>query len=679
MNKYWMGIGSISIALLVSACGGGSSSGSAGNASSPSHLGGTVATGSAVAGALVTIRNASNQNACVESSIVSNQLGVFDCTLNANAVAPLFIVVTDPTGIAPPLASIATSIGSGSSITANATPLTTAIIAQMNGGALPADISGIIASYDATKLSAIKTNVKTQLDTLLAAIGLGNTFDVFSTTIQAATSTQVGNLSDFVLDIVKVVKDAAGNLALATIYDQTPTTLATENSAGSPLPAPSVDVSSLSGFLQELSLGFTNCFALPLSQRVTLNGGGSITSLHTTCRSNGSSLSGNVPDFLQDGKWFGRYFYEVLTDSSDRWLNAKVPVPQILAYEPASGPTPAQAFINLVVSDTTGLMPRNYILTARQIPGSSTVSHPSDWWLVGNQNNFFHSISPRIERFEFVGPHAGGNYQNGLEIRISANPGSPNYAAIDAAHVTGPGLPSLGLWYFKSNTSSVAYEMAMERTSTFPSSFTPVCNGCFIYNMSRTLGLSGGQETQYRSNNGSSSNWSHGYATEGSYDGYSGTRPKAGDVYTLNFYTASGSLVATEYDRLFADLTDAVVASKLPWYEASQSVYDALDPSNPNYNGAISSLPLSWNENFAAEPIKNIWASQTDGQYGNGFPATAKGTSMTIYPISNSTISSTSGAYSPNGTPITGYREIGVGYRTIDGTTKAAHYYYDPY
>jgi hypothetical protein len=141
---------------FISGCGG-SGGGDGGGTSATPALGqfsGVAASGSAVGNASVTTTNHSSASPCVESPITTTPLGSYTCTVKAGETAPFFIVVTDPTGNTLPLVSIATTApAAGSPLTVNATPLTTAIVAQLNGG----DALGVVAdkSINSVNLQAL--------------------------------------------------------------------------------------------------------------------------------------------------------------------------------------------------------------------------------------------------------------------------------------------------------------------------------------------------------------------------------------------------------------------------------------------------------------------------------------------------------------------------------------------
>jgi hypothetical protein len=214
-------LGTLFVASLT-ACGGGGGGGDAATAASL-KITGTAATGVALANASVAITDTAGASPCVETSITTTQLGSYTCTLKSGETAPFFIVVTDPTGNNAPLVSIATTTPvAGTPLLVNATPLTTAIVAQLNGG----DALGVVANkalYVSANFTAAKANVIAQIQAVITAIDPTLTsYDPFTTSITAATSGSTGNTADQVLDVIKISKTTSGGLALSTISDPTP-------------------------------------------------------------------------------------------------------------------------------------------------------------------------------------------------------------------------------------------------------------------------------------------------------------------------------------------------------------------------------------------------------------------------------------------------------------------------
>ena len=231
-------------------------------------IAGTVAGGAAIADAPVAVSNAAGTAVCQEAQILTTSAGSYTCTLKAGESAPFFVVATDPIGTRAPFVSVVTTTpSSGATALANATPLTTAILAQLGGG----DALNVVnaRTVDTGALQQTTNNVVTQLVNVLNAVGVTGSFSPFSTEIVAATPGTGGNAADRLLDLVKVVTDpATGRLALATVESPTPIELSTASTIGLSLSAPAAGALALSEVTRVVAAAANACFALPVAQRV---------------------------------------------------------------------------------------------------------------------------------------------------------------------------------------------------------------------------------------------------------------------------------------------------------------------------------------------------------------------------------------------------------------------------
>lgn len=652
---------------------------------------GTAATGAALGNAAVAISNTAGSAPCVEAPITTTALGSYTCTLKTGEAAPFFIVVTDPSGNNPPMVSIATTTpAAGTPLTVNVTPLTTAIVAQLNGG----DALGVVADktkYVAASLAAIQANVLAQIAPVLAAIGMPAGYDPFTTSITAATADQTGNTADQVLDVLKITRTATNALALSTLADPTPVVLATATATGAPVAAPVTNVADLAKAMQLIALSWTQCYALPVAQRVTMVNG-DITGVAAACSSavtEADKPSGAVA-FKHNGYSYSSWFYRLL--SSEGMTGAKFGVPEIMAFYPADA-THARdrANINIKYLDNAG-NPGNQITLVRRFAGSSTTARPSEWWIGGNQWDVDLSIKTDIRRTENFAPNTRSNFRNGLSIYIDARSTAPNASAFDTVRVTGPGLPDDGLWYYRATNSSQFTLSTLRSAEPEPdiSYLEPVCTGCSSFWMSRTQGVSGSDATTYRPNpryqasnsdldNNNSFQWASYYGIDGSYNGDagSGTRPTKGAVYTFNLYNGT-NLYKTETRTLLSDLVDATQGVNMQWHGIGAATRAALDPTNANLNGAQTSLLVDWTVNPVAEQVRNLWVSQTDGGYDNTTAFAPGSSSVNATPLAGTTFTQLSGPFMVDGAPYSGYREVGLAYRILDGSNKQAVYTYRP-
>lgn len=674
--------------LALAACGGGgsdstSSSGATGDKPvlAAAAVTGTAATGAALANANVAITDSAGVSPCQEAAVTTSALGTYTCTLKTGEVAPFFVVVTDPTGNTAPLVSVSTvTPAAGAKLTLNATPLTTAIVAQLAADGNPLTfVSG--KTVDAAALQKVTANVVAQLASVLAAIGAPANYDPFSTAITAATAAGVGNTADQVLDIVKVVTDpATGKLALTTVDNPTPVAIATATSTGGTLAAPPAAVAALPQAAQAVAKGLSACFALPVAQRVTSSdtslsasqGGPAADGVASACQNIAADTSNAAGvDFFHNGFYFGQLLYGILT--SDTMTGAQFSVPEIMAFYPGASTASGrdEAIFNIRYLDASG-NPGNLITTARDIAGGATSAHPSSWWLVGNQQPVDVTVRLQIRRVEQMNPgfnKSNNNYshfQNGIQFLINAKgPGSiVNNAPLSYARVTGPGLPSNGIVYIAPVALEVGqpYMDVSNKTGAVP--VTAQCGNEFnpplpSYNcpnfwFSRTAGLSGSAAATLLTNPVSLT-WAQ------AADTADGTKVVKGAKYRIELFHGTNTTPTYSYTKtLLSDLVPATQGVNLPWNTLGSKSLAALDPANASLAGAQTSLLADWVQNVSAQQIGNVAASvDNNGTWSTSTPAPKGATSIVV----NATV--------PPFTATTN-RGLLFGYRMLDNSNKSA-------
>ncbi|MBB1635084.1 hypothetical protein [Cupriavidus sp. UME77] len=677
--------------LALAACGGGgsdsTSSGSAGDKPvTAAAVTGTAATGAALANANVAITDSAGASPCQEAAITTSALGTYTCTLKTGEVAPFFVVVTDPTGNTAPLVSVSTvTPAAGAQLTINATPLTTAIVAQLAADGNPLTfVSG--KTVDAAALQKVTANVVAQLASVLAAIGAPANYDPFSTAITAATAAGVGNTADQVLDIVKVVTDpATGKLALATVDNPTPVAIATATSTGGTLAAPPAGVAALPQAAQAVAKGLSACFALPVAQRVTSSntslsasqGGPEVDGVASACQNIAADISNAAGiDFLHNGYYFGQLLYGILT--SDSMTNAQFSVPEIMAFYPAASTASGrdEAIFNIRYLDASG-NPGNIITTARDIAGGASSAHPSSWWLVGNQQPVDVTLKLQIRRVEQMNPGFNKNnnnyshFQSGIQFMINAKgPGSVvNNAPLSYARVTGPGLPSNGIVYIAPVPAEVGqnYMDVSNKTGTVPvtaqcgNEFSPPSPSynCPNFWFSRTAGLSGSAASTL-AGNPASLVWAQ------AADNADASKVVKGAKYRIELFHGTNTTPTYSYNKtLLSDLVPATQGANLPWNTLGSKSLAALDPSNTSLAGAQTSLTADWVQNVAAQQIGGVAATvDNSGTWSTSTPAPRGATSIVVNAAVPAFTATTS-------------RGLLFGYRMLDNSNKSAVFTYN--
>jgi hypothetical protein len=681
--------------LTLAGCGGGGSPASATGSPtlSAAAFTGTAATGAALANANVTITNSLGNSPCLEASISTTALGSYTCTLKTGETAPFFVVVTDPTGNTAPMVSVATSTpAAGTPLTINVTPLTTAILAQLSSDGNPLTLVGT-GAVDAAALKQVITNVVAQLANVLTAIGAPAGYDPFTTSITAATASGTGNTADMVLDVVKVVTDpATGKLALTTVDNPTPIALATATTTGATVATPATGVATLSQAAQIAAQAFTSCFALPTSQRVVnytspapsaAYGGPEVNDVDPACQNIAADLNnGAGVNFLHNGYSAGQSFYGILT--SNTMTGAQFSVPEIMAFYPADpaalAPAPSaydQAVLNIKFLDANG-NPGNVVAVARNIPGTSSTTRPTNWWLVGNQQPVDVGVRLNIRRVEQLNPAVTlaakpnriSTFQTGIQFNINANgPGSTNSAgSLSFARVSGPGLPgngavNTGLVYVRSTGAQNSMDLYSKNGSLTGSNQcgNGTTSNCPNFWIARTQGITGSSATTLAPNQ-SGLLWAQ------TADSVAPAQFVKGARYKIELFYGTSTTPTHVYKKtLLSDLVQATQAVNLPWNTLGPQSLAALDP-NGSLTGAQAALPVDWAQNIAAQQIGGVSAviDTATGTFGtNRF--VPRGALSAI--LDNLTV--------PAFTATTANRTLLFGYRMLDTSNKTAVYQYN--
>ena len=659
-------------------------------------LQGTAAVGRALANAQVSITDSAGAAACREASIVTTGTGSFVCTLKAGEAAPFFVTVIDPTGAVPPMASIAAQTpASGTPLVVNATPLTTAILAQLAADGNPLSIVNA-HTVDAAALAQTTANVVAQLQPVLTSIAAPAGYNPFTTSITAASTAGAGNTADLVLDVVKVGTDAAGRITLGTIDNPAGVAMASSTQTGTVLPAVSTDIAALSAKAQSLSAGFNQCFALTPAQRVLASdvtipaarGGSTATSLAPAC----SSLFD--PAYLHNGFIAGQAFYGALTSTA--MTGAQFSVAEVMLLVPAApGDLPYDAAVlNIRYVDASGNAGNFITVAANKGTGTAV----ADWLLYGNQQPVNTLLRASIRQQQQQAPVTQApfstsaplsTYQTGIEFYIDKN--GPGSTSLSAARVTGPGLPTAGIVL---NRPTAAFESQQSwlniasKSGGSPALLATQPNNCNcdIFWLQRTQGITGAAATTVRNNpNGANANssafldWAHpldyGAATGTPSDQYvpfAQFAPGARYKFEL-FYDGSATPTYTFSKTLLTRVVPATRGTFLAWNAPTPATLDALDPTHV-LAGAASSFSLAWAQNPAAEQVRLAQmftgSGGTSVNQGNGI-SVARGVTSIAVPAPAGL------QFPPLDASGNSYRTFQLSYRTFDNSLKLAIYRYN--
>lgn len=413
----------MAVLLVMAGCGGGGggaggfpwpTGGSTGeppapapNPSTGTTLSGVAATGAAFAGAQITVTDASGTMVC---SAQTDTGGAYTCPLPATAKAPLVIrALRDD--------QVLYSAAVQSSGIANVTPLTNIVVTRLSPAGNPAQLAGVLSSrpeiITADSISQQVAQLKAALQPVLDSLGLAIGHPLFDALVADGTG------QDRLLDVLSVSVRPEGGAANIEITvktaDGTPVSVQFRSSDGSIPPiGAGVQVAAVPppALVADLLRRFTDCYALPLTQRVSTASnddtdavGGPSAVAAPACRQ--LFLDDDPSTFYSNGTNVGRSSsnagaYASLFRASAkglRWEQGSV------EFFRANG--------DMVLSYRTRDPQGN---TAFDLLGARRVSNTLK--LVGNGNAYRATVQPYAQLREFLNTPAFNNYGTGYDITI---------------------------------------------------------------------------------------------------------------------------------------------------------------------------------------------------------------------------------------------------------------------
>ncbi|AJX61443.1 cell wall surface anchor family protein [Burkholderia pseudomallei] len=485
---------------------------------------GTVAVGSALTNATVTVMDANGKTAIATSG--SN--GTYSVSLSG-LTAPFLITATDPSGASTTLYSVVASANtsSGAPVTANVTPLTTAVAALMTASGNPADLSSNTSTITSSAISTAEATLDAALAPILSANGMAMGFDPIATTF---SPNQTG--ADAVIDSIAVTPSMTGTgLQITSLADSSaPIPLNSATTVSTPLSAPSQPAN----YLASLQTSLTSCMAGTASACSTVvdasyrnNGNATIQTSHASLFATGATLIGI----------------------------------KTLAFLPA-GTLPAvtnpAALVDLIYTDANGNP--NFATEVVQKTASG-------WDVIGNQEQYAISIASFVGRLQFTDPADATNsrYESGLNIQIPRGI-TINGDSVISAVVKGPGLPSSGVILMSGLSGTVGNNLLFTSAAAAEPIYGCSNNPCAT--PGQTVAPNGGITSEYKWDwiglNGSSitSPGTPDYAAQpetlSSIPQYS--------AYTVTFYDGSGMQIGTPQTVLnTAPIAAAASGANVSW------------------------------------------------------------------------------------------------------------------
>jgi hypothetical protein len=599
-----------------------------GPAAAVTSIDGTVATGAALAGAEVRILDRNGADSCTVTPLVADDKGAFTCELKSTAAVPLVLVATDPSGLRNPMVSVVTTLpAAGSNATANISPLTTAIAAQLAPNKDPLALvndPAALAAVDAGALQAVRVNVAKQLADVLTSVGLDPaTFDPISTPFVGGSNTG----ADRMLDQVRVTFENGSPVLSNTLNPDAPSVPLADATTTAPA---TVAASTAGDFsvteLDFLQTGFTACFAVasaPRSSSPACDGlvvddapaqqTGSASYLHSGLDA-AASFGGLIASPDMDGARFNR--------------------PELLRYTKQQD-SRDEAVVNLRFTDKNGV-PDNRILVVKKFANTATTARNTNWWLYGNHRTVNAYVRASIRRQEQLLPAAfqeqyatgPSRFQSGLEIYV-ARPGyGPSLPNLRYARVKGPGLPDAGLVLADPGELPQSWLSILNTSGTIPAGPQQfVANSINLFNLQRSRDITGPDAFALRPNPSIAqatpayTNWAHpamyGELPSANWK-FDLSKVPGWSRYEFELFTAVDADPATPTTltpalsfslRMVTPVVPAAHAATQQWHTIPQSTQALASNGAPE----ATTLTLEWLVNPYAERIESVNVYSNDG------------------------------------------------------------------
>ncbi|MGN6083561.1 cell surface protein [Trinickia sp.] len=576
---------SLSSLTLLAACGGGGGSSSA--SSQPTQqiatsIGGTVAIGTALAGATVTVIDANGKTA----TGTSNTDGSYTVSVQG-LTAPLVLEAQDASGASSLLYSVVPTLtSSGTSLTANVTPLTTAVAALMTASGNPADLLASPSTVTTTNVSHAVGVLDQALGPILSANNVASTLDPIATTF---TANQTG--LDAVIDSVSVTASTKGTgLQITSLADpNSAIQLNSSTSVSTTLAAPSQPANYLASFQSSMSQCMTD-----------VQGGASSTS-DAACT---TAIDAN---YLSVGKTSFQVRHNLFA------AGAKLTGIKTIAMLPAG-----------TIPNTTGPVALVYFLYT---DGTGTPQFASDyvqqeatgWKVIGDQDPHNNYVASFVGRIQYTDSNASNNrYETGLRIQIPSQVViNGQSVSVGSALVKGPGLPSSGVWMQAAAPGS-PYLTFPKTALTAPIPYVP--NGSPVVE-------SNGWSTQYKwawtGLNGSA-------VTVPQTSDYATTQEDTSTIqqygaYSITLYDQNASLLGTDTVINVASIQSSQAAQQVAWATlGSDAITNYLTPQGWAALVPVSSLSLDW-ATSGINPMQPTmaWLGMSETVQGSVTPTTS--------------------------------------------------------
>ncbi|MBB5501045.1 cell wall anchor protein [Paraburkholderia sp. MM5384-R2] len=584
-----------SMSAVLAACGGGGSgsSTSSGAGSQPvtaaaTAMTGTVAIGTALTGATVTVTDSAGKTATATSA--AN--GTYNVSLTG-LTAPFLITATDPSGVSSMLYSVVAIVNTsnGAPVTANVTPLTTAVAALMTPSGNPATLAGNASAITSSAITTAEATLDTAIAPILSANSVTTSFDPIGTTF---TPNQTG--ADAVIDSIAVTPSATGSgLQITSLANpDTAVQLNSGTTVSTALSAPAQPAN----YLASLQASLTACMSDVQGGATGNSGSNCTTAIDASYLNNG--VGTGVAGFARR--------HTLLTKGT---VLTGIKTVAFLPAGTLAGISNPAALVYLMMTDPDGT-PDFAMDYVQQLPNGK-------WDIIGNQQQDGTYIASFLGRGQYTDSAntANAHYESGLDIQIpSSVKVNGTVTGVGSAVVTGPGLPTSGLWFQTAGNGTGAGYLQIP-TGTLAAPLTSTGNR-----------VNGGMSTTYKwawaPVSGSTTSFSPKglpeYATS-SQD--VSTIPSFG-VYTVTLYDTTGTEIRSEQIQNIARNYAAAAGGTVAWQTLGKDVIaNYLTPGGSGTQSAPGTSALIDWTTPAGTFYSNFWASINSlGAAQTSIPAT---------------------------------------------------------
>ncbi|MCX5541488.1 cell wall anchor protein [Paraburkholderia sp. CNPSo 3076] len=535
---------------------------------------GTVAIGTALTGATVTVTGANGKTV----SATSGANGAYSVSLTGLS-APLLITAADPSGVSGTLYSVVANVNTanGAPVNANVTPLTTAVAALMTQSGNPADLASNASAITSSAITTAETTLDAAIAPILSANSVPASFDPIATTF---APNQTG--ADAVIDSIAVTPSASGaGLQITSLANpNTAIQLNSSTRVSTALTAPAQAANYLASLQASLSACMSN-----------VQGGATDTS-DSNCT---SAIDAN---YLNNGVGTGvAGFAKRHTLFTKGTVLTGIKTVAFIPTGTLAGISNPAALVYLLMTDPDGT-PDFGMDYVQLLPNGQ-------WDIIGNQLQDSAYIASFLGRVQYTdsADAVNAHYESGLDIQIPSSVKVNGTATgVGSAVVTGPGLPANGLWFQTAGNGTGAGYLEIP-TGTLTAPLTSVGNR-----------VNGGMSTTYKwawaPISGGTTSFSPNGLPEYASSSQNVSTISSFGVYTVTLYDTTGTEIRSEQIQNIARNYAAAAGGTVAWQTLGNDVVaNYLTPGGSGTQSAPGTLAsLDWTTPTSSF-YPNFWAS----------------------------------------------------------------------